>query len=990
MESVNQHEPQTASNKEPCQPLERTNSIDDEPKQPSNILNALDHALQSIDHDTSAQHPPNKKPDNGYTPSVLTSKDVKYLFSGAPHFMLEKGRHNHWYPHALFPWDTGVQSIQDFWDREPLRHESFTLSTLHAHLPVPSQRQPASDTDADGVTRATFDLGIFEVPNMLSMNGKEPGAVGVRHYLELATADAVRYHPIPVNGGDGGNAGDLGRRRSIAKLPLPQAFEALEHMHDAYAACEDPDIELDRHKLLREGSAAWKRIGVRGDIRTRDIVERIALLSEFRVEALRKNKQITILDKESTETLYNKLYSTFLLPPPKKWNYRQQRENLKGQIEVLTRVLAVKGAWFDFSLPEARLRVGQLLWETPPHADGDCLDAVETSSSKNDPDTSKVNAAIRAGLERKWLLLQLLLAAELLVRLDAIVRLAVLRPASSKTQVSVTSHDVRDLDKLRHGKVNWDVLFAQRFSDNLIVRCCPATASETSAPLQRKQSLFSKLGSLRINNQQQQQQQAADVKDSAWDCIVTPLHPERQLQGLSVFAKAIGWPEYEGVERNIRSKLQKHIATPGGPINSSSLYNTPITSLSKRLFGRKDTYTRHPSRRYVVLHTPSPESESNNIGGWLSRTWLTGLVLPGDAINHLLITSLLENDPRALSTLGPVANLFGGFNYSGSTWWSTKSVVGRVLAALADSRVCMGWVRTSLTLTLSTDQDTVNQNPPSALQDTWFEVDVEEVSKNTRIRQGTKLALESHPLGPGGEEEISGEKFSIPVDEDHDTTTTDGARAVVSVDSLVLSTREERVKRVVAAQNASVRFTLDSSSLLMPLTYNVCFISSYTCRPPRGSITHHRHFSVSSPSSSSPAEPSGENKSMQNRHKHHSHLPGHPLHNSYSYKYIPVTSLRADTPAPFLVGQSSKPELSEHDKRERKQPVLVIDARSSHAHEVLARAWCAATGADALIGRVGRTCLACCVREARAVDVGVVIRTSTTTRNPGSTVGGGE
>ena len=36
---------------------------------------------------------------------------------------------------------------------------------------------------------------------MLSINGKEPGAIGFRHFLELATADAVRYkRVVPTSG----------------------------------------------------------------------------------------------------------------------------------------------------------------------------------------------------------------------------------------------------------------------------------------------------------------------------------------------------------------------------------------------------------------------------------------------------------------------------------------------------------------------------------------------------------------------------------------------------------------------------------------------------------------------------------------------------------------------------------------------------------------------------------------------------------------------
>jgi hypothetical protein len=53
----------------------------------------------------------------------------------------------------------------------------------------------------------------------------------------------------------------------------------------------------------------------------------------------------------------------------------------------------------------------------------------------------------------------------------------------------------------------------------------------------------------------------------------------------------------------------------------------------------------------------------------------------------------------------------------------------------------------------------------------------------------------------------------------------------------------------------------------------------------------------------------------------------------------------------------------------------VLDCRGKADLELLARAWCAKVGENAVVGRVGRTCLACCVREARGLGVRVVIRT---------------
>jgi len=78
--------------------------------------------------------------------------------------------------------------------------------------------------------------------------------------------------------------------------------------------------------------------------------------------------------------------------------------------------------------------------------------------------------------------------------------------------------------------------------------------------------------------------------------------------------------------------------------------------------------------------------------GWLSKSYLTGLILPGEGLSHFLISTLLENDEAAIGQLGEQANLYGGFVYSRKSFWSTACIIGRVLAAGKGSSECMGWL----------------------------------------------------------------------------------------------------------------------------------------------------------------------------------------------------------------------------------------------------------------------------------------------------------
>jgi len=922
-----------------------------EPRQPENIPDALEIALEASQKRSETRA--KKKDTDVYrcAESLLTKQDLMHVFSGAPHFLLEKGRNGLWYPQVIFPWDRHDPIIQDLWDRQPLSHVSFTLSTLHAHLPVPDEwarrgdsKIGTTDWRKNGVKRATFDVGVFEVPNMLSMNGKEPGCVGFAHFLELPVADVVKNKgpPAPKASAD---------FQRLAKLPVTEAFRIIEHLNDPYSECDQETVH-DRHKLICEGPAMWKRIGVR-DFSIKAVAERLEELRIFRDEVLLDGKPSTMLDKESTRRLYDNLFTKFLYPPTKTI-YQDDPYSLKVQIETLTKVLATKGAWFDFSLVEWRIRIGQILWEVPPHPDGDYLDP----NVCQDVDQK---ISVYRGLERKWLLLQIVLAAELLVRLDAIVRVGILQESKD---LAISPQEIHEFNKLRTGKVDWDLIMVRRFFDNLTVRYCPplpaspAADHSPSQPPDRpggRPRLLSMFGSLRLKDTGGTT--AADTA-SAWDCILLPRRAEQQLHGLFVFAESIGWPELDTFKEAIKSKLKVEDSTSC----AANIYGSPIHNELPPDFPQKldksEMYRKSPSRRLVLLQWPHGNSSPvPDVGGWMSRTWLSGLVLPGEAISHFLIATVLENDPKAMAKLGPVANLYGGFVYGGKSWWSKTCIVGRVISCLNGTTGCMGWIRSSVV-----PRDAAGE----PLGDAWFEVEAKDVprtSKKPRIHHGTKLALQSTPLGEG---ELSGETFSLPVDEPAKET------VEIAFLNLVLSNNGEQQssRHFVAVSTAAVSFSLTSTptaaptAVSFPLTYNVQFIPSYACRPPIGYATR----CCSTFPIPTRIEAQQHKLTANSKYVAAVRLPGHPLHICYRYRYVPLASL-PETRAPPISSCRSSGETSNQE-----QQTWILDARGSRDKEAFARAWCAAVGTSAIIGRVGRTCLACCIREARAVDVGVVIR----------------
>ncbi|KAJ5263185.1 hypothetical protein N7478_010790 [Penicillium angulare] len=922
--------------KTPSSPEPACEGAQSEPKQPDNIQDYLEFRLDE------AIKPLEGSPDG----STLTKKDVKAILSGAPHFLLERGKHGRWYPQVIFPWDEHNPSILRMLDRKPLSHASFTLCTLHAHLPVPDDWavkggvpiQLHSWHRSGGFKRASFDVGVFEVPNMLANNGREPGTVGYRHFLEFDMADAARYTGPPEKARQSPNM------QRVSELPATEAFELMDSYNKPYSQCLSGAV-FDRLQLLREGPAAWKRIGVR-DINLRTLVQRLSHLRQLRLNILLDGSTMTVLDLETPHELHNILHTQFLHPhPPPADIMPGQPESLKSQIKTLAVVLATPGVWIDFSLPEWRFRAGQILWEALPHGDGDCMNECDPNSAQK--------PWLNSGMERKWLLIQLLLAAELIIRLDAFVRMGMLHDPHGGL---MTIQELHDFDKLRSGKVNWDLIVVRRFLDNLEISCGPTTSSPGASPspspvgsstqpstdkVGGKAHKFSFIESI---NRRLTSHSEPDI-GSAWKCEISSPHIRQQLEGLYVFAENIGWPKLDTLKTALEQKLRnggEALTLPAVDTDGQQRTpgNTTEQSQAVRL-AKEDMYTRSQTRRCIRLRSSCMEDGDPHAAetlGWISRSWLSGFVVPGEGISHLLIGTILENDPDAIQVLGPSANLYGGFIYESRSWWSKACIVGRVLSSLNGAQTCMGWVGCDV---LPRDANTL-----SALDPGWFEVHVERMPASAgrpRIKQGGKLALESTPLGTG---DITADAFTLPIDEPTRSTVT------VSLSNFTLAVNTPRRRNIIASDQASLSFEigLDSSNpttITLPLRYNVRFISAHECRPPMGVLSHRLDDTAQKTTDWSDFK----------------RLPGHPLHKSFSWNNVPLASL-PQHPAPQATPLSA----------DGTPQILVIDARGSRSKETFVRAWCASVGSHALIGRAGRTCIGCCVREARAINVQVIVR----------------
>jgi hypothetical protein len=355
-----------------------------------------------------------------------------------------------------------------------------------------------------------------------------------------------------------------------------------------------------------------------------------------------------------TIQLYTELFTRVLFPPSRVTD-SDDPYSLQVQIEALIDVLKTSDIWTDFSLVEWRIRLGQLLWGPPPEDE-----LLINNKAAND-----------LGDQKYWLLLQILLSCELLMRLDAIsadIEHGVEEPKAS---------DLHRFDKKTTSSVRWSLILARLWLENITIeKTISEDVSDKTAPIGWLAS-FKSSPSAKEN----------EIDDTVQNVQFYGRHQTRQLSGLLHFARKLNWPNIERIAGKISSS---GIRIP------ESMQGTPAVGTPRSVSTQRSSsyFTSRPKVRRGL--SKQRMSAMIHPQGWLSNSYVSGLVLPGEGMSHFLISTLLENDEIAVARLGEEANLYGGFTYEDKSFWSTSCVVGRVLAAGKGSSECMGWIASSV------------------------------------------------------------------------------------------------------------------------------------------------------------------------------------------------------------------------------------------------------------------------------------------------------
>ncbi|TLD09234.1 uncharacterized protein PgNI_07598 [Pyricularia grisea] len=344
-----------------------------------------------------------------------------------------------------------------------------------------------------------------------------------------------------------------------------------------------------------------------------------------------------------------------------------------------------------------------------------------------------------------------------------------------------------------------------------------------------------------------------------------------------------------------------------------------------------------------------------------AMAFFSGLVLPGPTFPFLMMNSLVDLDPdKATDDLALLTHIHPacGFQYrGGQTYWSSASVVGKVLAP-----TCMevgGWVGPALGTTdlPRTQIARIRTRLPKPTPN-GSNASVARTASPTDKRLMTpekvlSMKERSDPLGPPSDV-YPVRDYDLPLPKGDSL----GTGEIIDFVRLVKLT----LKRLggpppdnkpvgVAQYDAGVQFAIDGVSWPLRLSFDVDFIYAHPCEPNGGP---------------------------------------HPLFFEYAYVSVPVDRIvdihdwgglyggGRDSSASSLSTAGGGPRPPRRPPPVKRDPgetdkVLVVEAFGVPDNEVLARAWCAHWGLTAVVADVRKTCMACAIRTAYAATVTVVI-----------------
>ncbi|KAK3946140.1 VTC domain-containing protein [Diplogelasinospora grovesii] len=347
-----------------------------------------------------------------------------------------------------------------------------------------------------------------------------------------------------------------------------------------------------------------------------------------------------------------------------------------------------------------------------------------------------------------------------------------------------------------------------------------------------------------------------------------------------------------------------------------------------------------------------------------TMAFFSGLVLPGGTFPFLIMNTLIDMDPdRATDDLALLTHIHPhcGFQYRNSyTYWTATSIVGKVLAPTC--RSLAGWVgpaRPTVDLGRSQIARIRSRTPPALMTETEKRLTPEDVRS---------MSERSDPLGPPAEVFPVKEYALVTADMEEDSGY--HLADIVRIELLNLKPCADRATEPGPRWfDAVLQFAIDGVSWPLRLAFDVSFINAWPCSDgPHPLFFDYAHARVKA-------------DELVNVRNWNGVYGGHPHDRN-------ARSLSPKVPTPGIGGSSSASSgsggggadkkaaaaVGSDDASERdEEKVLVVEAFGVPDNEVLARAWCSHWGLSAVVADIGKTCMACAIREAYAATLTVVI-----------------
>lgn len=319
-----------------------------------------------------------------------------------------------------------------------------------------------------------------------------------------------------------------------------------------------------------------------------------------------------------------------------------------------------------------------------------------------------------------------------------------------------------------------------------------------------------------------------------------------------------------------------------------------------------------------------------------AMSYFTGMILPGTTLPWLIINTLIDCDSGAgVNSLAALTHIhpFCGFQYKSTTYWSSTSIVGKVLAP--SCREIGGWVGPA-------------RPAPDLGRTQIARIRQRKPKQKLAISDIESMRERSDPLGPPSDAyPISEYELLLPELDPNtivDTVRIEKLALKATTSSASVSPRNDKP----LTYDAAVQFAIAGESWPLRLSYDVSFISACPCA--RGP---------------------------------------HPLFFDYVYQCVKVDEILPIRHWGTVAGNNSSVEgtgnhigvrkgsrtrlLEEEADPNEVEKVLVIEAFGVPDNEVLARAWCAHWDLGAVVADLEKTCMSCAIREAYAACLNVVI-----------------